>query len=371
MDDIRFAHAAGDDWRRTLAECLERLGALGPDHRLGFVYAADKFAGELADIASALRVATPIKDWVGTVGIGICATGQEYFDRPALALMVAAADPEEYRLLPLLERDTRPMKNAHWQWIERSRPSLALVHGDPRAACVPQLIEGLAEEIGFVVGGLTCSRTNFPQLAGEVNEGGVSGVLFAGDVAVATGLSQGCSPIGPVRRATECDGNIVSTIDGRPALDVFKEDIGETLSRDLRRAAGFIHAALPVKGSDTGDYTVRNLTGIDQRRGLIAIGANLAQGDPILFVRRDKQAAEQDLDRMLRQLKQRTRGAAPKGGIYVSCVARGPNLFGPDSEELRSIKHALGEFPLVGFFANGEISHSRLYGYTGVLTLFL
>jgi small ligand-binding sensory domain FIST len=25
--------------------------------------------------------------------------------------------------------------------------------------------------------------------------------------------------------------------------------------------------------------------------------------------------------------------------------------------------------PLAGFFANGEISHNRLYGYTGVLTL--
>jgi len=26
--------------------------------------------------------------------------------------------------------------------------------------------------------------------------------------------------------------------------------------------------------------------------------------------------------------------------------------------------------PLVGFYANGEISHDRIYGYTGVLALF-
>ena len=32
---------------------------------------------------------------------------------------------------------------------------------------------------------------------------------------------------------------------------------------------------------------------------------------------------------------------------------------------------ALGDFPLVGFFANGEICNNRLYGYTGVLALFL
>ena len=47
------------------------------------------------------------------------------------------------------------------------------------------------------------------------------------------------------------------------------------------------------------------------------------------------------------------------------------SLFGTDSEELKMISRALGEIPLVGFFANGEISHKRLYGYTGVLPVFL
>lgn len=45
-------------------------------------------------------------------------------------------------------------------------------------------------------------------------------------------------------------------------------------------------------------------------------------------------------------------------------------MFGENSEELKSIQQELGEFSPVGFFANGEISHNRLYGYTGVLTLF-
>jgi small ligand-binding sensory domain FIST len=61
----------------------------------------------------------------------------------------------------------------------------------------------------------------------------------------------------------------------------------------------------------------------------------------------------------------------PRGGVYYSCVGRGASLFGPDSAELKMIRETLGEFPLVGFFCNGEISHNRLYGYTGVLTLFV
>ena len=42
-----------------------------------------------------------------------------------------------------------------------------------------------------------------------------------------------------------------------------------------------------------------------------------------------------------------------------------------NSEELKLITQYLGEFPLIGYFANGEIYNGRLYGYTGVLTLFL
>jgi small ligand-binding sensory domain FIST len=54
----------------------------------------------------------------------------------------------------------------------------------------------------------------------------------------------------------------------------------------------------------------------------------------------------------------------------VSCLGRGISLFGPDSAELKQLQSVLGDVPIVGFYANGEISQDRLYGYTGVLTLF-
>ena len=51
-------------------------------------------------------------------------------------------------------------------------------------------------------------------------------------------------------------------------------------------------------------------------------------------------------------------------------AVRGEALFGKGRGELKMIKDVFGDIPLVGFFCNGEISHNRLYGYTGVLTLF-
>ena len=58
------------------------------------------------------------------------------------------------------------------------------------------------------------------------------------------------------------------------------------------------------------------------------------------------------------------------GAIYVSCAGRGGAHFGAPSAELALVRHALGDVPLVGFFAGGEIARANLYGYTGVLTVF-
>src|SRR5262249_7185851 len=105
-------------------------------------------------------------------------------------------------------------------------------------------------------------------------------------------------------------------------------------------------------------------------RQWIAIAERMAPGDQILFCRRDAASALEDLKRMLAGLKRRA-SMPPKAGLYFSCVARGPHPFGSDSAELQASQEVLGDFPLAGFFGNGEIAHDRVYGYTGVLALFL
>jgi small ligand-binding sensory domain FIST len=195
-------------------------------------------------------------------------------------------------------------------------------------------------------------------------------VLFAPEVPVATGLSQGCAPIGESHVVSDSVDNVIIGLDGRHALDVFKDDIGEVLARDLNKVAGYIHAAFPIEGSDTGDYVVRNLIGIDPARGWLAVGDSVESGSRVMFVRRDPESAEGDLMDMLDRMKRRV-VAPPRGGVYISCVARGANMFGEAGREMELIHDRLGAFPLIGFYAGGEISNSRLYAYTGVLTLFL
>lgn len=374
------ASAAGPDWGQTVKACLDRLGDVRGCN-LGFLYVTDSLADQASSIVNLLRGVTGIRDWVGTVGLGVLGGDEELFDQPAIAVMAARLPPESFRVFPVVSGDLEPMRRAAGGWLDRHGALLGLVHADPRNAGVADVVTRLGEATGaFLVGGLSSSRGEYPQFSvpassatmidGPVGDGGVSGVLFGNGLEVATGLTQGCSPIGPMRTITAAEENLIIEIDGRSALEVFKEDIGELLARDLNRVAGTIFAGLPIAGSDTADYLVRDLIAIDPRMGWLAVAERVEPGRRILFTRRDRQAAEADMARMLDKLKRRLSGPA-KGGLYVSCVARGPNLFDGDSLEIGMIRKALGDVPLVGFFANGEISNARLYGYTGVLTLFL
>ena len=375
MERFAIGHAAGEDWAAIVETCFRDLGQGPFGDGLGFVYATDHLADHLADIVQGLRNGTGVEQWVGCLGMGITAGGEEYFDRPAVAVMVAPFDAGTYRIVTTMTEGAEQLSADDRAWIAEAEPILGLVHGDPAHPRIIELIENVADETArFLVGGLTSSRGPHPQVArgitGGVTDGGVSGILFASTVDVVTGLSQGCVPLAGSHVISDCIDNVLVGLDGRPALDVFKDDLGDHLTKNLGGLAGLVHAAITVEGSDTGDYMVRNLVGIDPVKGWLAIGDVVRPGAPIVFVRRDPASAESGLIAMLETLKRRT-AKPPRGGVYVSCVARGPHMFGAVGRESAIIRDALGDVPIVGFYANGEISNNRLYTYTGVLPLFL
>ena len=344
MTAFAYGHAAAPSWRECVSACAERLGR--PGRGLGFVYFTDALVGSAQEILDTLRSRTGIENWVGSVGVGVLATGAEYQEEPAMAAMVA--DISAFAVFS----GRNPLKGgAHF----------AVVHADPAAPDVAGLIADLSAKVasGFLVGGLSSSRSRTVQIANAVLSGGLSGAALEPDVAVATRLTQGCVPYPGRFRVTECEENIIGSLDGRPALDVLKEVIGTDRN---------VLVGLPVPGSDTGDYTARNLVGVDPRNKLIAIGELVEPGTELLFCKRDRAAARADLSRIVHELKNVT--PQPRGALYFSCLARGEHMFGSRGAELDVIRRTLGEVPLVGFFCNGEISRDRLYGYTGVLTLF-
>lgn len=371
MRPFPYALSTRADWRAAAQECLETLLPLPAGATLGFVYATDVFAADYADLIAFFRDRTGVTHWVGTVGVGIVATGRELLDQPALSVMLMDYPEHDFRILPSLCNLNDVLQHEADFRIDEAPAWFGVVHGDPRNPLIAELIEHVAArtETGFLVGGLTSSRDKCPQAADALVEGGLSGVLFSSAVGVTTRLTQGVSPLGQRHRITRAERNIIRALDGRPPLTVLREDIGEVLYQQLQRLGGYLFVGLPTPDSDTEDYLVRHIVGIDPDSGLIAVGDYVEAGQPLMFCRRDSHSAVEDMRRMLSALEA-SLAAPPRGALYFSCLGRGASMFGETNAEMRMIRDVLGDIPLVGFSANGEISRNRLYGYTGVLTVF-
>ncbi len=372
MNSFLIAHASGNSAEALIKDCIQQLGTLPDEVNFAFLYITDSLSNQATDILHKLKQVTGINNWVGSTGIGIIASQLEYYDDNAMVIMLSDFPDTSFHILPNITSGSADLIVDTLEWCQNHEFHTGLIHADPENPVTQPLIHLLGDKIpgAFLFGGLTSSRNNNIQFANECLHGGISGVVFSPEITILSNLTQGCSPIGPRHRITHCDQNIAMTLDNKPALDVLADDAGEVLARDWEHAANYIFAGLVNPHSDIEDYTVRQLMGVDTDNKLIAISDYLEAEQEIIFCRRDGNSALEDMQRMLEQLKSRVKSPI-KGGIYISCLGRGREQFGTNSEEVKLIHSILGDFPLVGFFANGEIHKSRLYGFTGVLTLFI
>jgi small ligand-binding sensory domain FIST len=423
---------------------------------LGWCYLTDHYAPAAEALLAALRERWPTADWVGAVGVGVCASGVEYFDEPGLVVMLSVLPREHFRVF-----SGRQPLPSFGGLSTGFLPHAALVHADPATPELSGLIGELSDRMGsgYLFGGLASARNRTLTLAAPhlepaakgrrasrkkvvdpvdapdgVFEGGLSGVAFDAEVALVSRVTQGCQPVGPTRRITEADQHVVYALDGEPALDCLLRDLGvnpreprDALPRlrstlvgisDDEAQAEFgapplasAFATLPPtsefvttarRGAFGTETRVRHLVGIDPQRRGIAVADVAEVGQQLAFCRRDTDAARRDLVRIATEIRSALEpaelalplpsavpglatatqtkpvgerlasvaGRKVAGAIYVSCSGRGGPHFGGPSAELQILRHALGDVPLVGFFAAGEIGHRHLYGYTGVLTVF-
>jgi small ligand-binding sensory domain FIST len=383
------AHAAHADGVQAMVRVIAQLrhdaaAHAGFDPTLAFLYLSDHHAAQAEALLEALRAAWPGASVTGAVGVGVSASGVEYFDEPGVALMLCDLPRAAFTLFngraPLTRDDA---------WA-------ALVHADPATHDLPALIAELSDRLQsrYLFGGLASSRTRTLTLADGVFEGGLSGVAFSADVVLVSRVTQGCQPIGKPRRVTNAERNLVLELDGEPALpqllrelDVDLGDAPRAVAALRRTLVGLTDAgdtALARGGQFGADTRVRHLIGVDPNRNAVAIADVAEVGAQLAFCARDVEAARRDLVRICSEVREEAESSvalagnesvpAPRriaGAIYVSCTGRGGAHFGAPSAELQIVRRALGDVPLVGFYAAGEIARHHLYGYTGVLTVFL
>lgn len=368
MENFLSISCQHDNAQAVIKDCLQQLELIPTEFNFGFIYATDAMSAEYPDLLQQCKQHTGIEHWLGTLGVGIIAPGKEIYDQPAVSIMLAQFDVNEFTMLPLIKNIS---ELTSVKWPHDFFTNFGILHGDPFHQHTQNLIEDIQQQVEecFLVGGLTSSGDKQYQIADELFSDGISGVFFSEKIPVLTNLSQGCSPIGIKRTITHAKDNVAVRLNNEPALDVLMEEMNISEFSELQERASEIFAGLCIPNSDKSDYTVRNLVGVDLEKKLFAINDRLTEGHEMMFCERNEQTAVNDLQHMLDNISRRLK-QKPKGGLYVSCLGRGRQQFGQNSEEIKMIHNTLGDFPLTGFFANGEIHHNKLYGYTGVLTLF-
>lgn len=187
------------------------------------------------------------------------------------------------------------------------------------------------------------------------------------------GVAHGWQPVSQAYRVTESEGNVIVSLDWRPAFEVYREVV-ESHARQLFGADNFFSLAKAYPFGIAklgGEFVVRDPLMADGERlvcvGEVPAGAfvHILHGNRDMLV-----AAAADA----RQAAERgfPAAATPQLEFFVDCISRVLFLEGDFGMELEAARH--GELPLVGMLSIGEIANSgqdylEFYNKTSVVAL--
>lgn len=320
---------------------------------------------------------------LGCSGEGVIAGAEELETAPSVTLWTACLPGvtlEPVRLAFSPAQDQFSLSG----WPESNgSDGTFLLFADPFTTPMQDMLALLEERypgtaaIGGLAGGGQDAGENRVLLGRETFANGLVGVRISGPIDVRPVISQGCRPIGERFVVTKAERNLVHELGGTPALERLQGVFEALGGDDRRRAHRALHIGIVIDEHrnrfERGDFLVRNLVGADQTSGAVAIGDVVQEGQTVQFHLRDAKSASEDLQLLLAE--DRTHhGNAPKGALVFSCCGRGQGLFGQPHHDARVVTERLGNIPVAGFFAQGEIGpvggRNFLHGYTASLALF-
>ena len=378
----------------TLPEALEQCAAsigdqLGEAPQLAVAFVSPHYQQDYAQVGPMLGNLLGAEHTFGCSGGGIIGAGLEVEQRPALSVTAATlpgVDIEAFHLdgdkLPDL--DAGPDKWTELLGVSENQDPQFVLLADPFSFPVQNLIMGLdfayprAAKIGGLASGAQRPGDNALFLDGAVHGSGAIGLALHGNIMVDTVVAQGCRPIGDAMRITSSQRNILGELDGKPPMAVL-QDLFRTLSERDRQLMGhslFLGVVMDefIDAPVQGDFLIRNVVGMDQRTGALAIGEMLKEGQLVQFHLRDAETSAQDLTFVLDRYAAENRENEVPGALLFSCLGRGEYLYGRPNHDTEIFRDKLGQVPLGGFFCNGEIGPvggtTFLHGYTSSFGLF-
>jgi hypothetical protein len=235
---------------------------------------------------------------------------------------------------------------------------------------VNQLLAGIREELPVPVIGGAAGQPTGPvattyQYFGEKAYTQTAIALgLIGPFNTEFGVSHGTTPTGIVMTLTKADGNRVLELDGRPALDVWRETTGlredEPLHQDHTAALAMgVERTIIKEGKKVSTYLIRAVFGLDPVTKAIVVPAAIAEGSKLLFHHRTARVVKEGSLAMGKDLHERLGEKRPWAVLGFECGARTAPFLGlaDTLEENKALQGMVGaRSPWLTIIPWGEIA---------------
>lgn len=234
------------------------------------------------------------------------------------------------------------------------------------------LVSGMAERLGLgvaITGGLAGDGGRFTgaRVLGPTGVGADTLVAIGFDGPtwrIGHGSLGGWQPFGPIRRVTESRGNVLVSLDGERALDIYKRYLGDYAAQLPGSGLLFPWSVVNPDAAAGERGVVRTLLGVDEAEGSLVLAGDIPPGGHLQLMHASvdalvdaaEQAAEAAVGVQSQGASTQDAAIGQTLAVLVSCVGRKLVMGSRVDEEVEAVVDVLGRSAMVtGFYSNGEI----------------
>ncbi len=234
------------------------------------------------------------------------------------------------------------------------------------------LVAGMNGVLGrnvLIVGGLAADDLDFKETFTLCNEllstDHIVAVGFYGDsIVVSCGSEGGWRPFGPTRRVTKAENNILYELDGKPALQLYKQYLGDKAK--YLPASGLAYPFAILRNDRTTSGVIRSALSIDHEKEALILAGDVPQGCQVCLMHANTDALVQGAAQAAAEALRTHAGSEENGcAIVISFVGRRIILGIDVDEEIEAVSDSfLPDTPLAGYYSYGEICSYTATGRT-------
>ncbi|MFB3918817.1 hypothetical protein BU251_08520 [Candidatus Velamenicoccus archaeovorus] len=238
---------------------------------------------------------------------------------------------------------------------------LALIFCDGIVENGSDLLKGIKDILGLsfpIFGASAADNFRFHQtyqyFDKELLTDGVAGLIFSGENIFGMGVRHGWKPLGRPHTITGVKGNVIKTIEEKPAVTIYEEYFGKSrkeIEKTLIEMSIYYPLGLYVPGET--EYLLRNVLRIDEDGGLVCQG-DASVGSEVRLMMGTKEWALNAATQAAQEAKDSLKDKEVKGALVFESISRNKLLGRLTERELSRIKKVLGNVPILGICSYGE-----------------